>query len=112
MQKKHKIEAEADRGQSDWLFADPKNLAVISLRSIVFGGNPILHVTHDEDDGSWQFLGDGDAQTEDAAVVLLEEIVQKDKSLVELHDLPVGWHAWRKQRGDPWYRDRNQHEEE
>jgi len=104
-------DAKDNCGPPDWQFADPKNLAVISLRSIVFGGRPNLHVTHDEDDGSWQFLGDGDAQAEDAAVVGLGEMVELDASVVQLRDLPLGWHAWRKQRGDPWHRERNQHEE-
>ena len=81
--------------KSVWFFDEPENLAVFSLRSIVFGGNPILHVTHDEDDGSWQFLGKEDARVEDLAIVSLKEIVELDSSVTELHDLPLGWHAWR-----------------
>jgi hypothetical protein len=39
------------------------------LRSIVFAGAPILHVTHDEDDHGWQFLGMEDARENDACIV-------------------------------------------
>jgi hypothetical protein len=96
-----------DLNLSDWPFADPKNLAVFSLRSIVFGRNPILHVTHDEDDGSWQFLGLEDARVEDMAIVALKEIIELDSSVAELHDLPLGWHAWRESRKDSWHREQN-----
>ncbi len=39
-----------------WPFADPENVAVITLKRILQGGSPILRVFHDEDDGGWQFL--------------------------------------------------------
>jgi len=93
--------------KSIWPFDDPENVAVFSLRSIVFDGNPILHVTHDEDDGAWQFLGKEDARIEDSAVVALKEILARDSSIAELHDLPLGWHAWRKNKSDSWHRERN-----
>ena len=78
----------------------------MTLRSIVFGGAPILHVTHDEDDHGWQFLGLDDASEDDACIVALDEIVAKDPSVVELADLPPGWHAWRRLRASPWLRAR------
>ncbi|MDB5321103.1 MAG: hypothetical protein JWN40_2734, partial [Phycisphaerales bacterium] len=56
---------------TDWPFDQPRNCAVITLRSIVFGGAPILHVSHDADDRGWQFIGGGDAEESDAAVVAL-----------------------------------------
>jgi len=40
----------------DWPFDQLPNCAVITLRRIVFGSAPILHVTHDRDDHGWQFL--------------------------------------------------------
>jgi hypothetical protein len=94
--------------KSIWLFDEPKNVAVFSLRSIVFDGNPILHVMHDEDAAAWQFLGKEDARVEDLAIVSLQEIVELDLSVTELHDLPLGWHAWRENRKDVWRREQNQ----
>ena len=61
--------------ERDWPFDQPPNTASITLRSIVFAGAPILHVTHDEDDHGWQFLGMEDARENDACVVALQEIV-------------------------------------
>jgi hypothetical protein len=91
----------------DWPFDQPRNCAVITLRSIVFDGKPILHVTHDLDNHGWQFLGIEDADMDDAAVVSLAEIVQRDLSVLQVADLPPGWHAWRPNPAAPWRRDRN-----
>jgi len=64
---------------------------IITLDRIVDGRRPILFVSHDVDDGGWQFL-DGDGVTEkDARVVSLQELVERDPTLRELADLPVGW---------------------
>ena len=90
-----------------WPFEQPPNCAVITLRSIVFGGSPILHVTHDLDDHGWQFLGLEDADAADPAVVSLRSMVTQDPTLFELHDLPPGWHAWRQAIGEPWTREPN-----
>jgi hypothetical protein len=67
-------------------------------------GEPILHVTHDTDDHGWQFLT-GDARAEDAKIILLEEAVELDPSVLQLADLPVGWHAWRTSVEEPWIRE-------
>ena len=40
----------------DWPFADPRNVAVITTRQVFREGLPVLLVTHDEDDGDWQFV--------------------------------------------------------
>ena len=79
--------------EQDWPFADPKNVAVITLKSITKGGRPILHVTHDADDGMWQFLDGSTVSEENASVVSLEEITRIDPSVMELADLPLGWYA-------------------
>ena len=90
---------------ADWPFDQPPDCAVITLRSIVFGGAPILHVTHDKDDHGWQFLGLEDADVGEAAVVGLDEIVKGDPSVLEVADSPPGWHAWRTSTASPWQRE-------
>lgn len=90
-----------------WPFSDPPDCAVISLRSIVFDGRPVLHVTHDLGDQSWQFLGSDDADERDACVVGLGEMWRLDASISELSDLPLGWHASRQTASSPWQRGRN-----
>jgi hypothetical protein len=53
-----------------------------------------LLVTHNEADGAWQFLPSGGAgHLKDAALVSLREMIERDGTLAELADLPVGRRA-------------------
>ena len=63
------------KSQEQWPFDDPKNVAVITLKAIAKGGNPILHVTHDADDGAWQFL-DGSTVSEESAAEILFSFIR------------------------------------
>jgi hypothetical protein len=101
------IGAEGPEPMEQWPFDQPPNCAAITLRSIVFGGAPILRVTHDLDDHGWQFLGIEDATDEDAAVVSMARIAELDPTVFEVANLPPGWHAWRRTIHDPWVRERN-----
>ncbi|NLH16232.1 MAG: hypothetical protein GX455_06615 [Phycisphaerae bacterium] len=87
-----------------WPFLDPRNVAVFTTQSVLENRAPILMVTHDEDDGSWQFLDGTVPKTEDGRIMGLEEIVSKDHSILELADLPEGWMAYRQTPLSPWKR--------
>ena len=64
---------------------------------------PILYVFHYEDDGSWQFSGkETHLKDEDYRVVSLEEIINIDKSILEISDLPLGSVAFRKNVHSSW----------
>lgn len=91
---------------TDWPFSDPPNVAVIANKRIVHDGDWIAYVSHDVEDGAWQFhIGDRNALNEsDAAVVSLRSIVQLDPTIVELADLPLGWEAWRESKDSKWHR--------
>ena len=89
---------------ADWPFSDPENVAVFTLKRIVRGESPIVRVTHDEDDGGWQFLDGGEVAVEEASVVSLRQITRIDPSILELADLPLGWVAERAGPGEPWQR--------
>jgi hypothetical protein len=88
----------------DWPFPDPPNDMSITTRQIVEGGMPILLVCHEADDGSWLFLTGGSFDVTDGMLVTLRNMVERDSSLIELADLPLGWQAWRERRGSPWER--------
>ena len=88
----------------DWPFADPENFAVMTALQITHGGQPILLVSHDADDGMWQFLTGGPVNVADAMVVSLREIYKLDPSVAELADLPLGWQALRSAVGQVWER--------
>jgi hypothetical protein len=89
--------------EDDWPFADPVNVAVLTLRQIVQEGWPILQVSHD-DDGTWQFLGWETPCETDVLVVSLANIVRMDSTVKQLADLPLGWRAWRQRAEEEWRR--------
>ena len=93
--------------ENDWPFDSPENLAVITLDRIMDGSKPILYVSHDHDDGGWQFLDDGDVTEENARVVSLRSITDRDSTIKQLADLPIGWHAVRVSVKARWIRKQN-----
>ena len=88
----------------NWPFEASLNTAALTTRDIVDGSALILYVTHDEDDGGWQFLPGSTVTSDDARVVGLGWICGLDPTLRELADLPEGWRAWREHPGAAWQR--------
>jgi hypothetical protein len=87
---------------SEWPFSDPPNTASIALRRILREGRPIRLVTHDVEDGSWQFLDGEDVTEGDALVVGLNTILAHDPSVAAIADLPLGSRAWRDSPEATW----------
>lgn len=87
-----------------WPFHDPPNTASFTTACVVNGSHPILLVTHDAEDGAWQFLCGDANEAADGRVVGLNSIVKLDASVGELADLPLGWRGWRSAAGEPWQR--------
>jgi len=83
-------------------FKDILNTAIFTTKHVVQDNSPILYVYH-YDDGSWQFNGsERDLKDEDYKVISLGEILEIDKSLIELEDLPLGFEAIRTSKEQPW----------
>jgi len=61
-----------------------------------------LYVTHDFDDGAWQFLPGSVVSTDDSAIISLEEAVAIDPSIQELNLLPLGSSARRESINSNW----------
>jgi hypothetical protein len=93
---------------SEWKFLDPPNVAVIANRNAVKGDGWVAYASHDAEDGGWQFHPQSvDSPLEsDAIVVSLRNVVERDSSIEELFDLPLGWCAWRSSAKSPWERSR------
>jgi hypothetical protein len=89
---------------SDWPFPDPPTCVARTLRQIAQDGEGIHCVTHDAEDGCWQFLGIHYPHEKDAVMVSLEEMTILDPAILTLADLPLGWFAWRDKPADPWQR--------
>jgi hypothetical protein len=88
----------------DWPFEDPPNTAALTTRAVLEDGAPVLLVTHDAEDGGWQFVCGTTDDPEQARVVGLGRMCARDPGLLELADLPEGWRAWRASVRDPWQR--------
>jgi|SRR5262245_46705987 len=97
----------APEAHEGWRFADAPNTAVFSTKGVTQGREPILFVTHDAEDGEWQFLGARGAAEDEASLVALSTIVKLDRTVAELADLPLGFVARRDSASAPWRRSRN-----
>ncbi len=85
------------------IFKEDLRTAVITTKFVLEKGSPILYVFHYKDDGSWQFSGEEtDIEDEDFRVISLEEIINIDKSVLEVSDLPLGGEAFRKSKELTW----------
>ena len=83
-------------------FKEQGNTMVITTKDIISGLKPILLVSHDIEDGMWEFLDNEELDENEACIVSLDEILKLDGSLSALHDLPLGWIAYRNNINDPW----------
>jgi hypothetical protein len=98
--------ASNDPGSSlfDWKFADPPHTRVFLSETANSGTEPITYVSHDIEDGAWQFLGDLMDAGGGPVISCFHHPIDKDPTLKELADLPLGWCAERTKPGEPWVR--------
>lgn len=78
-----------------------KNKSAITTKYVVNNNSIIVSVFYDED-GDWQFFGKEEVSEEDAIVVSIQEMIDIDKSLVNLPDLKEGESAYRKNKESIW----------
>jgi len=83
-------------------FKDAPNTMVITTKRIISREAVVLFVSHDEEDGMWQFLDGYEADENCAAIINLIEMVSIDSSIEALADLPLGWVAWRDSMDSKW----------
>ncbi len=89
----------------NWPFEDAINTAVFTSSRILGGDDWVYYVSHDQDDGAWQFHPySGRTPEHEAKVVSLKSMLEVEPRIAELADLPHGWHAWRQDKDDVWQR--------
>lgn len=86
----------------DWPFEDEPRVAVFTTTHVVRAGKPIVYVSHDTDDGSWQFHSDDPVATKDMMILALEEILEIDPTVGSLANLPEGYCASQRDRISAW----------
>ena len=82
-------------------FREAPETAVITCCHVMAGA-PILRVTHDEEDGMWQFLCGGEHDASEARVIALQEAYALDASLGKLVKMPCGCVAQRRSKNGKW----------
>ena len=85
-------------------FDAPLDTAVFTTKFVLDDNKTITYVTHELEDGAWQFFSDDSFENfeEVAKIVGLQEIFDMDNSLLEIADLPLGYCATRKDKFDNW----------
>jgi hypothetical protein len=87
-----------------WKFTDSPHAQAFLSEKVHIGIEPVTFVSHDADDGAWQFLGDSMSDGGSPILTCLHHPIDRDPSLAELADLPLGWYAERGKVGEPWSR--------
>ena len=88
----------------DWKFPDPPHTGVFLSETVHTGAEPVTYVSHDAEDGAWQFLGDSMSDGGGPVISCFHHPIDRDPTLAELADLPPGWYAQRDKAGEPWVR--------
>jgi len=90
----------------NWKFPDPPHTGVFLSEAVHNGSEPVTYVAHDADDGAWQFLGESMTGGGGPVLSCFHHPIDRDPSLTELADLPLGWYAKRGKVGEPWVRNK------
>jgi Domain of unknown function (DUF4262) len=88
----------------DWKFPDPPHAQAFLSETVHKGTEAVTYVSHDAEDGAWQFLGNSMLDGGGPVLSCLHHPIDNDPSLAELADLPLGWYAERNKPGEPWLR--------
>jgi hypothetical protein len=103
--------ADPDSSLFNWKFPDPPHTRVFLSKAVYSDGEPITYVSHDIEDGGWQFLGDSMSGGVLPVISCFHHPIDRDPSLNELADLLPGWCAERVKPGGPWVRRQSEPEE-
>jgi hypothetical protein len=88
----------------NWKFSDSPHASAYLSQTVFDKKEHITYVSHDVEDGAWQFLGDKMAGGGGPIVSCLHHPIDDDPTLKELADLPLGWYATRENSESPWQR--------
>lgn len=90
--------------RAGWLRHCVLGTTSIATAAVLAGEEPVLYISHDAEDGMWQFVGSSDATVENGRIGHLHHIVELDATLIDVLDLEPGQHATRTHVGGPWTR--------
>lgn len=88
----------------NWKFLDDPHTRVFLSDTVHKGTETVTYVSHDAEDGAWQFLGHSMSDGGGPVTSCFHHPIDRDPSITELADLPLGWYAERDAVGEPWTR--------
>jgi hypothetical protein len=91
----------------DWKFPDDPHTRVFLSEAVHNGTETVTYVSHDAEDGTWQFLGNSMSDGGGPVISCFHHPIDRDSSLAELADLPSGWYAERRGVGELWTRSKH-----
>ncbi len=98
-----KKQEKEERNTIGFPFSDEPNTACLVCKHVLQGEKPILYVSHDEEDGCWQFMCGGEHDfSEDVRVIALAEAFELDASILKVADMPCGCVAERESETSAW----------
>ncbi|KUJ60433.1 hypothetical protein AR687_17760 [Flavobacteriaceae bacterium CRH] len=85
-------------------FKESEKTVVFTTKFVVLENKEITSVYHYKEDNCWQFYSNDKFEnyTEVAMLVGLGQIIKRDKTILEIADLPEGYFAFRKSKGEKW----------
>ena len=91
-----------ERTKMRFPFCEVPETAAITCCHVLNDKKSILYVSHDEEDGMWQFLCGRQHEIEDARLVSLKSVFDMDNTVGKLFDMSCGCHAERASIKDDW----------
>lgn len=89
--------------KTEFKFKYSEKTLCLTCSHVINKQRSILYVSHDSEDGTWQFLcGKDDHDSTNAKIVSLLNIVELDSTVNDLYEMPLGYGATRKNVGDKW----------
>ncbi len=87
----------------EFKFKENEKTACFVCEHVLNKTRPILFVSHDLEDSSWQFLcGKDDHSEQSAKIISLKEATELDPSINELYEMPIGVGVERKDIKSKW----------
>lgn len=85
-------------------FKESEKTVVFTTKFVVLENKEITSVYHYEEDNTWQFYSSDKVTNymDVAMLVGLGQIIKRDNTILEIADLPEGYLAFRKAKGEKW----------
>ena len=85
-------------------FKESEKTAVFTTKFVMLENKEITLVYHFGQDSAWQFSSNDEFKNykDVAMLVELSQIIKKDNTILEIADLPLGYLASRKSKGEKW----------